>query len=125
MTPVYRQNENGMIYGITFIDHNRRVVFNGSDLGKLYTAKSILNRFYDVKDQKPEISRETLKPKTAPVQNTRDYLPDKNQSVEVSQILQTLFHAKQFDFSSERKPKRRKVAPSGRPFPTYKIVNPS
>ena len=108
MTPVYRQNENGMIYGITFIDHNRKVVFNGSDLGKLYTAKAILNRLSDVKDQKPEISRETLMPKVTLVRNTRDYLADSNQPVEGNQMLQTLFHAKQFDFSPERKPKRRK-----------------
>jgi hypothetical protein len=105
---VLRQNDEGRIYGITFVDTHNRTVFNGSDLGKLYTANSILNRLSDVKDQKPEISRETLKPKITPVQNTRDYLPDSNQPVEGSQMLQTLFHAKQFDFSSERKPKRRK-----------------
>lgn len=105
---VLRQNDEGRIYGITFVDTQNRTVFNGSDLGKLYTAKSILKRLSDVKDQKPQISRETLKPNINQMQNTRDYLPDSNQSVEGSQMLQNLFHAKQFDFSSERKPKRRK-----------------
>lgn len=35
---VLRQNEQGRIYGITFIDRNNKCVFNGSDLGKSYSA---------------------------------------------------------------------------------------
>jgi hypothetical protein len=41
---VIRQNEEGRIYGITYIDHKNKVVFNGSDLGKNYSAKAILKR---------------------------------------------------------------------------------
>lgn len=29
-----RRNETGRIYGITFIDHNSKTVWNGSSLGK-------------------------------------------------------------------------------------------
>lgn len=39
---VFRQNEQGFIYGVTFIDHKNRTVFNGSDLGKAYSAKALL-----------------------------------------------------------------------------------
>lgn len=39
-----RQNEEGRIYGITYIDHRTKCVFNGSDLGKQYSAKSIVER---------------------------------------------------------------------------------
>lgn len=39
-----RENENGFIYGITFIDLRNKVVFNGSDLGKIYSAKAIRER---------------------------------------------------------------------------------
>lgn len=35
---VIRRNETGRIYGITFIDHNSRTVWNGSSLGKQYSA---------------------------------------------------------------------------------------
>jgi len=105
---VFRQNDEGRIYGVTFVDTHNRTVFNGSDLGKLYTAKSILNRLSDVKDQKPQISRETLKPNFSQIKSNRDYLFDRDQPVEGNQMLQNLFHAKQFDFSSELKPKRRK-----------------
>lgn len=39
---VFRQNEAGSIYGVTYVDHVSRVVLNGSDLGKNYSAKAIL-----------------------------------------------------------------------------------
>ncbi len=43
--PVFRQNAEGFIYGITYVNHKDKVVFNGSDLGKEYSAKSIVERF--------------------------------------------------------------------------------
>lgn len=39
-----RQNEQGLLYGITYIDHRTKCVFNGSALGKAYSAKGILER---------------------------------------------------------------------------------
>jgi len=41
---VVRQNADGVIYGLTYVDHVKAVVFNGSDLGKGYSAKGILER---------------------------------------------------------------------------------
>ena len=41
---VLRQNEAGVIYGITYVDHRTKCVFNGSILGKQYSAKGILER---------------------------------------------------------------------------------
>lgn len=40
---VVRKNDNGRIYGITFIDHQSRTVWNGSRLGKEFSA----NMFHD------------------------------------------------------------------------------
>jgi hypothetical protein len=39
-----RENEQGLIYGLTFIDNATRSVFKGSDLGKAYSAKAFLER---------------------------------------------------------------------------------
>jgi hypothetical protein len=39
-----RQNDQGLIYGITYIDHRTKCVFNGSDLGKTYSAKGLQER---------------------------------------------------------------------------------
>ena len=41
---VIRQNSEGRIYGVTFVDHQQRVVFNGSDLGKDYSAAILFQR---------------------------------------------------------------------------------
>ena len=42
---VFRQNEEGRLYGITFVDNHLKVVFNGSDLGKVYSASAMNDRF--------------------------------------------------------------------------------
>ena len=42
---VFRENEQGRIYGVTFIDHNRREVFNGSRMGKEFSA-NIYNELF-------------------------------------------------------------------------------
>ena len=39
-----RENGHGNIYGITYVDHRSKSVFNGSELGKNYSAKVILER---------------------------------------------------------------------------------
>jgi len=44
ITAVVRKNEQGFIYGMTYIDHNTRCVFNGSSLGPEYAAKGLLQR---------------------------------------------------------------------------------
>ncbi|WP_159478111.1 relaxase/mobilization nuclease domain-containing protein [Dyadobacter sp. 3J3] len=41
---VFRQNESGIIYGITYVDHRTKSVFNGSILGKQYSANAIQER---------------------------------------------------------------------------------
>jgi hypothetical protein len=39
-----RQNAEGRLYGITFVDNQNKVVFNGSDLGKGYSASALQSR---------------------------------------------------------------------------------
>ena len=41
---VLRQNIEDIIYGITYVDIKAKCVFNGSDLGKGYSAKGVLER---------------------------------------------------------------------------------
>jgi hypothetical protein len=41
---VFRQNAEGLLYGITYVDHQTQCVFNGSALGKLYSAKAVQER---------------------------------------------------------------------------------
>lgn len=44
ISAVIHQNREGLIYGITYVDHQTKCVFNGSDLGKSYSAAAILSR---------------------------------------------------------------------------------
>ncbi|RYZ51952.1 MAG: relaxase [Sphingobacteriales bacterium] len=55
---VLRRNDAGLIYGLTFIDHKNRTVFNGSDLGKGYSAKAIVAMFSDRDEPKQYLKRE-------------------------------------------------------------------
>lgn len=47
---VLRRNDQNRIYGVTFIDHNNQCVFNGSRLGKEFSANAFNDRF----GQQPE-----------------------------------------------------------------------
>lgn len=51
---VFRQNEQGYTYGLTFIDNHNKTVFNGSDLGKAYNSKAI--------SEKLSVTNKLLKP---------------------------------------------------------------
>lgn len=41
---ILRKGKEGVIYGITYVDHRTKTVFNGSDLGKEYSAKAVLEK---------------------------------------------------------------------------------
>ena len=41
---VFRKSAEGLLFGITYVDHQTKSVFNGSSLGKEYSAKAIQER---------------------------------------------------------------------------------
>lgn len=51
---VVRRSREGKIYGMTYIDHQTRSVFNGSDLGKEYAAKRMLERLGIDQNKSPQ-----------------------------------------------------------------------
>ena len=55
-----RRNDQNRITGVTFIDHENRCVFNGSRLGKEYSATAFNERFSTVKETR-ETSRQVKK----------------------------------------------------------------
>jgi len=42
VTVIVRQNSEGRIYGLSYIDQVNKAIFNGSDLGKNYSAAAII-----------------------------------------------------------------------------------
>jgi hypothetical protein len=45
ITAMFRENKDGRVYGLTFIDNRKGVVFNASDLGKKYSGQALIKRF--------------------------------------------------------------------------------
>lgn len=42
---MFRENREGRVYGLTFVDNKSGVVFNGSDLGKSYSGQALIKQF--------------------------------------------------------------------------------
>lgn len=63
---VLRQNTEGLVYGVTFIDHKTKNVFNGSAIGKEYSAKGLEDKCkthqlkFTVEGEKVTISKQEL-----------------------------------------------------------------
>jgi hypothetical protein len=47
INPVFRENIDGRVYGITFIDNRKGAVINGSDLGNEYSGQALVKRLKD------------------------------------------------------------------------------
>jgi hypothetical protein len=83
---LFRQNKEGFVYGITFVDHKTRCVFNGSDLGKDYGAKRLQERLIQTPGkQKQSLSnnptqQQTLQVKTVASPSIADTLLTPEQS---------------------------------------------
>lgn len=54
---LFRENEVGCIYGVTFIDHDAREVYNGSRLGKEFSANIFERLFHGQEVELPKIDQ--------------------------------------------------------------------
>jgi hypothetical protein len=75
---IFRQNEEGRLYGITFVDHKSKVVFNGSDLGKQYSAALLPSRLKN---------RDSLN--NQPVSDTKNNTPFKIKTIDHTSVYGT------------------------------------
>ena len=67
---LFRENESGRIYGVTFIDHRQKFVFNGSRLGKDFSANVFQQKF----NENGHNSEQEKSPEFVPPQSTS--IPD-------------------------------------------------
>ena len=76
---IYRINPEGHLYGITFIDHTIRTVFNGSRLGKAFSA-NVFNELFN----NPDADRDKLipQPEQEPSRQERDTGAEERQESE-------------------------------------------
>lgn len=75
ITVILRKNSQEYLYGLTYVDHRTKSVFNGSDLGKDYSAAGIQKRIAEGQDRM-ESKEATLLQKSS----QGAALPDKKKS---------------------------------------------
>lgn len=76
-----RQNANGVLYGITYVDHQTKCVYNGSALGKAYSAKAIQERCVQERVSGQDLLAHPLlkphmglPPQAGPTAETKDFI---------------------------------------------------
>ncbi len=80
---VFRENEQGRIYGITFIDHNENAVYNGSRLGKLFSA-NVFQEYFNGSGINPFV------PETPTVKSLTPELTEEEQYI-VAELMNDIF----------------------------------
>lgn len=97
---LFRENEEGRIYGVTFVDNKNKVVFNGSDLGKAYGAKAILEQL----TQAPDTTSSGIQPQSphAEVQHIGEV------DLHINELLKDLVTAQAHDFTSPEAAMRKR-----------------
>ena len=117
---VFRTNDAGRIYGATFIDHSRREVYNGSALGKEFSAnvfhklfnENVLNpdshNYHDLEDNKKDRKDENESPQSY---NHDNHVNQENHGSDIFGILDFPFSPDSSEYEEEafrRQMKRKK-----------------
>lgn len=113
---VLRQNDQGLIYGITYVDHKNKVVFNGSELGKTYSTKGIMER---CGKEMPELSsrqdnKAEIRKQATQTNNEQQAVPSPGNTPAGKGLLETLVESEHtyqpvpYELKKARKKKKRK-----------------
>jgi hypothetical protein len=114
---ILRKNKDDRVYGITFIDYRTKAVFNGSDLGKLYSIAGLQEKLKAYK--KTDESTQQNQKEESPLIKEKEIVQDKSQqtdrSVNVKEdLLKDLldteknFNRLPYEFLKKKKRKRPK-----------------
>jgi len=116
---IFRRNESQFLYGVTYVDHNSKVVFNGSDLGKNYSAAA-LNKLFNENLSNPGSSKELPPSNHTTGTVSFNHLPDRqniNSRDSGRTVIDDLLRADYNDslginglFQNKRKKKRKRLS---------------
>lgn len=112
INPVLRTSDKGLIYGITYVDHIAKCVFNGSALGKDYSAKTIVERCEKSFDKKSEINAHTISSNVIPSlkEHTSGFISNNELEKIIDSVLQPEYAGNYIpnQLKGKRKKRRRK-----------------
>ncbi|OJX54859.1 MAG: relaxase [Flavobacterium sp. 38-13] len=129
-----RRSNEGQLYGITYIDHTTKCVFNGSVLGKAYSAKGMLERCHaqtatgqDLQTKQLNPTQAEIRPLQLPQTPAFDITPKVTMHPETSiakealgkDIIETLMHPVHTadhvsgQFKKKKKRRKRRNKPDG------------
>ncbi len=105
---LFRQNKQGLVYGVTFVDHKNKAVFNGSDLGKDFSAESMMEQLSNKDIPLKAAMQINLQQRN---QINQIHGQDSEKQAEPDNLLDTLLAKGQADLSPHllRKKKKRKA----------------
>jgi hypothetical protein len=111
---ILRQNEEGRLYGVTFVDHRSKSVFNGSDLGKPYSAAILTDRLKNMDNNDKEQPQKTISVPANSHQRTANFSGESSQHSDGGSLLDNLFKEEQQNMAAlgrlqqnKRKKKRK------------------
>jgi len=84
---LFRRNDEGRIYGATFIDHTTRTVLNGSRLGKEYSANVFNDLYGGNREQAQEPIQDTRLSDVYNTQKSEDFSSDNSVTAGLFSVL--------------------------------------
>lgn len=118
---VLRQNTEGRLYGITFVDNQNKVVFNGSDLGKGYSAAALQSRLVAGEEKSQKKDETSGNSSAGGIQKEIGQVKHQDKTItrviKTESLLDILFSAKeQFDFTPAGLLKKKRKKKRNRDF---------
>ncbi|PZX92802.1 relaxase [Flavobacterium aquariorum] len=109
---VFRKSVEGQLYGITYVDHTTKNVFNGSSLGKQYSGKAIEERCgLKIADEE---KRNQMYKKLPPKESLIDILQHQKDTLTIQDLVKVLDMLLHTEYSSDYLPYQLKNKKRGK-----------
>ena len=110
---VIRQSDQGLVYGLTYVDHSTKCVFNGSDIGKQYSAKGILENCGIVQSIPEQAKAIEHTPTSQTIKQQPSHEPTPSKQLDIGKIIEEVIkpteeiHYLPYELKKRRKKRKR------------------